>query len=161
MHSKLGIDLNNMISNPNLLKFLDERIDYLENAVEETDKSLTNILLLVSTGAYGLSINFFINQNKVINFVYLLKFSWLLLTVSIITNAAGYFLSRENTNDLMEKINDFKISNNKITGQEYNDLFLSNKSSLIVTSIHVLNFINFFSFIFGIILLTIFASYQI
>lgn len=150
-----------MIIDKELSNFIKHRIDSLSKSAEENDRLLTNMLLLVTTGAFGLSISFFLGKPQILHCVNMLKISWVFLTLSIIVNAYGYYFSREIDMEHRDFLDEKITSTDVFDGKTYNTLSKNKEALRNYKITRILNRICFYSFIIGIVLLTIFVTLQI
>lgn len=141
-------------------KFFYYQQDRLQDHSQYDDKSLNKILLLVSTGAFGLSINFFINGGS-INMPIYLKISWACLALSMILNTVNYHISRNSKEALFKKLDNEILNRGQITTETYNKISNSYKSSFIVQVTELFNNLTTEFFVLGLVFLTIFAIVQI
>lgn len=151
-----------IIDDKDFTKFIYEGQDSLRKKIIGDDKLLSNMILFVSTGAFALSINFFINNITKINLPIILVISWIFLSTSIMSNSASYFYSRKIGEDFSENINNIIKSNTKeLTPQIYNNFIDEDKKSCLSKFVKFLNYIVFISFLLGVIALTYFSIVQI
>ena len=130
----------------------------MTNQSASDDKTLNGIMLLVSTGAFSLSLTFFLNTSSGPKCIILLGLSWAFLAISILFNATGYYVSRKKFGQLADDLNNAP-SKGEFTLQEYNAIRQKNNGKW--KMIDCYNGLTFISFVLGLTLLTVFTILQI
>lgn len=148
--------------NQKFIDFVEKNLDRMQDHALSDDKLINKIILLVSTGAFGLSINFYINSTNEITSPIWLEISWATLALTIILNLIGYFISRTSREIWHQRV-DSEASNpdSIFTGDDYNRISNEERNSTKTLVLHLTNWLVLEFFIIGIVTLTIFAIKQI
>lgn len=150
-----------MITDQKVLEHVNKQLDKVQKQIDSDDKILTNMLLLVTTGAFGLSINFFTKPGYIFKSPDLLKFSWAFLVVSLVANTIGYYLSREGYENINSDLNNKISEKENFSAKDFQDLFRKYGQSHLSILIKTLNIVVAGTFITGILLLARFAILQL
>ncbi|OGI67500.1 hypothetical protein A3A05_01530 [Candidatus Nomurabacteria bacterium RIFCSPLOWO2_01_FULL_41_12] len=141
----------NRLSNRHKEEFLRQ-----EKIITENSKGLDHVIFVVSTGVFVLSINYLTGlKDNVLEYSYILIWSWIFLAGAIIVHVLGYRLAIKYGEKIQEKLD--KWGNNGLTPLDYIP-YKDKDAQKLYGLVNMLNDMALCLTILGVIFLLFFAS---
>lgn len=148
-----------VINDPEFSKKVSSDIDKIFEKAISDDKELSKLILLISTGAVGISITLFTSISDISSISpIILVISWISLGVCIIMQVLGYYFSRKDAQESGELLNELADDQEILTKSKYNNFVREQNKAPVRQLINRLNIGVIISFIVGIILLFVYSS---